>query len=88
LQRVQLSQLLTLNHHHHQQAIMNAFEFMRAGAAAKKNAPTTDSSSSQPPAALPWIEKYRPKSIESVQGQEGTTKILSKALNRADVGLV
>ncbi|KAA1077311.1 hypothetical protein PGT21_002754 [Puccinia graminis f. sp. tritici] len=64
---------------------MNAFEFMRAGAAAKKNAPTTDSSSSQPPAALPWIEKYRPKSIESVQGQEGTTKILSKALNRADL---
>ncbi|KAI9630354.1 hypothetical protein KEM48_014080 [Puccinia striiformis f. sp. tritici PST-130] len=57
---------------------MNAFDFMRAGAAAKKNAPTADPSSIQPPAALPWIEKYRPKSIESVQGQEGTTKILPK----------
>ncbi|OAV90614.1 hypothetical protein PTTG_28274 [Puccinia triticina 1-1 BBBD Race 1] len=64
---------------------MNAFDFMRAGAAAKKNAPTADPSSNQPPVALPWIEKYRPKSIESVQGQEGTTKILSKALNRADL---
>ncbi|POW13798.1 hypothetical protein PSTT_03440 [Puccinia striiformis] len=64
---------------------MNAFDFMRAGAAAKKNAPTADPSSIQPPAALPWIEKYRPKSIESVQGQEGTTKILAKALNRADL---
>jgi hypothetical protein len=78
---------LTYSDHQHPPLIdtMNAFEFMRAGAAAKKNIPAADPSSSQPPAALPWIEKYRPKSIESVQGQEGTTKILAKALNRADV---
>ncbi|KNZ60957.1 replication factor C subunit 2/4 [Puccinia sorghi] len=64
---------------------MNAFDFMRAGAAAKKLPPSADTTSSHPTAALPWIEKYRPKSIDSVQGQEGTTKILAKALNRADL---
>lgn len=60
---------------------------MRAGAAAKKTTPSTvdPTVSNSATTALPWVEKYRPKSIESVQGQEGTTRILAKALNRADL---
>ncbi|KAG0140339.1 hypothetical protein CROQUDRAFT_53412 [Cronartium quercuum f. sp. fusiforme G11] len=63
---------------------MNAFDALRAGASSRKAA----ESAPQPitlPAALPWVEKYRPKSIESVEGQESTTRVLAKALHRADL---
>ncbi|MBW0497308.1 hypothetical protein O181_037023 [Austropuccinia psidii MF-1] len=64
---------------------MNAFDFMRSGAAGKKNASAAEARPGHPPPALPWVEKYRPKTIESVGGQEGTTRVLANALNRADL---
>lgn len=63
---------------------MNAFEAMKAGASSRKAAAPSSTSPAMPP-ALPWVEKYRPKSIEKVEGQESTTRVLAKALHRADV---
>lgn len=63
---------------------MNAFEAMKAGASSRK---TTDAPSNPTilPSALPWVEKYRPKNIESVEGQDATTRVLAKTLHRADL---
>ncbi|CAH7683876.1 replication factor C subunit 2/4 [Phakopsora pachyrhizi] len=75
---------------------MNAFDFMRVGS---KNQQKQNQSSEVKDSEgvgskvatgsrqddLPWVEKYRPRSIDSVEGQESTTRVLSKALSRADL---
>ena len=37
------------------------------------------------PARQPWVEKYRPKSIEDVAAQDHTTAVLKKTLGSANV---
>jgi len=73
---------------------MDAFAALKAGAARSKAGPSAANGASTAagkgqnaldPKAQPWVEKYRPKNIDSVGGQEHTTRVLKKALGRADV---
>lgn len=70
----------------------NAFEALAQGArnAKSSNAGPSTGANGQASTAVnkvaqPWVEKYRPKNIDSVGGQEATTRVLKKALGRADV---
>ena len=41
----------------------------------------------QDPARQPWVEKYRPKSIDDVAAQDHTVSVLRKTLGSANVHL-
>lgn len=75
---------------------MDAFAALKAGAARSKAGPSANGGASAAAGsskasagidakAQPWVEKYRPKNINSVEGQEHTTRVLKKSLGRADV---
>jgi replication factor C subunit 2/4 len=40
------------------------------------------------PARQPWVEKYRPKSIDDVAAQDHTVSVLRKTLGSANVHLL
>ncbi|EXJ56680.1 hypothetical protein A1O7_07024 [Cladophialophora yegresii CBS 114405] len=57
----------------------------RAAAAASSSKPNTSKSIETTERAVPWVEKYRPKSLEEVKSQEHATETLRRMVNASNL---